>query len=87
MKESDEKDIEIRDVRAELYKNEEEIHKMNSIIGKMPLIKFEKFCLKFFLAHYVPGINYKLKTAPWINCLLITGIYSWEWRAWDHQWN
>ncbi|XP_078329240.1 uncharacterized protein LOC144624005 [Crassostrea virginica] len=32
MKESDEKDIEIRDVRAELCKNEEEIHKMNSII-------------------------------------------------------
>lgn len=53
MKESDEKDIEIRDVRAELCKNEEEIHKMNSIIGKMPLIKFEKFCLKFFLAHYI----------------------------------
>ena len=36
MKESDKKDIEIRDVRAELCKNEEEIHKMNSIIGKMP---------------------------------------------------
>lgn len=35
MKQCDEKDDEIRDVRAELCKNEDQIHKMNSVIGNM----------------------------------------------------
>lgn len=35
MKQCDKKDNEIRDVRAELCKNEDQIHKMNSVIGNI----------------------------------------------------
>lgn len=39
MKQCDEKDEEIRDVRAELCKNEDQIHKMNSVIGIKYVLK------------------------------------------------